>query len=553
MDQGNTTSRAAGGRNIRVAPVLVRSPDGQVLRTGSFIEQGSVSAGVTAAGNTSDTLFVALPGAIESYDFATLQLAGSTPTGCAAVPATRLIPFDSDQSFFILQGSNACIFASLSRSMPTDPFAALRFPDLALEECVINAAMTSGFTQPEQFVQLDCSTTPGSIRSLDTIDRLVNLESLNVANSSVFDLSPLATMASLQNLVVGNAAITDISPLSGFGPLISLDLRGNDSVPYVDLNQLVISGVSVLADQCTQDILVELGGIGADMEVDEANNRVFVSIPSLQRVAEINLNTAVVVQRHTLPAQPFGIDLSSDNITLYTTLNGLGDIAYLNVVDGIAAVVDLSAELGDERTWDIAEVSPNRIVVSANPSSSGLGLSFIVEVRRDLGNTATRVGSDIPIRKVPVFAVSADQLAVYIGEGPSPLSLFKLDAAQPDLPLVLEDTIVPVSGTNNLSLSPDGTRIYLASGQALSTATFTQVSQFPGGRSALSADGTKLLIADGEATAAGVYDTTTTAKIGRRQWGCNILNLQSLKEFGGDGVIILGDDLICYSVKVPFP
>ncbi len=607
LDQGNITSRAANGRIIRATPTFARSPDtqfvyasegfspnslyklsladpdagivledahgsvsgthnlalnstgsrislssGQILRTGSFIEEGRVSAGVTTASNISDTLFVARPGGgIEFFDFTTLELIDTLSTGCTNQSSTRIVAFDNDRSFLLLQGNVACMYASVSRSVPPDPFAALRFPDLALEECVINAAISTGFAQLDEFIQLDCSITPRSIRSLDTIDRMTNLEILNVSNSGVFDLSPLTTLTPLQSLVIRDAAVTDVTPLFNLGSLNNFDARGNNGISCIDLRQLEFSGVVVQADLCARRLRIELGGIGADMEMDEINDRVFVSIPSLQQVAEVSLATASVVQRHTLPGQPYGIDLASDNVTIYAALNGLGDIAYLNINDGSMQIVDISTELDDDRTWDIAEISPNRIVVSSNPGSSGF--AYIVEVRRDQADAAVRVASNRIIRAAPTIAVSPDQLAVYVGEGFSPNSLYKLDATQSSLPIILEDDHGSVGGTSNLALTPDGTRIYLQSGQTLATDTFNQVAQFPSGRSAVSGDGTKLLIHDGEATAAGVYDTALTSKIGRREWGCNILNLKALQEFGADGVIALGDDLVCFSDTVSFP
>ena len=256
------------------------------------------------------------------------------------------------------------------------------------------------------------------------------------------------------------------------------------------------------------------------------------------------------MQSFPLSAPPHGIDLSSDRRTIYAALYGVGDMAAVDATNGNVEVVDISTELGDERTWDIAEVSTNRVVVSGNPYSSGF--AYIVEVRRDLGNAATRVASNRIIRASPTFAVSRDQTAVYVGEGFSPNSLYKLDATQAALPIVLEDNHGDVSGTASLALSPDGSRIYLLSGQALDTSTFNRAAQFPAGRSVVSQDQTKLFVGDTQTDSARVYDTTTTAQVGNRPWGCNLLNLAVLREFG-DGVLVLGDDLVCYSRTVLYP
>jgi Leucine-rich repeat (LRR) protein len=606
LDQGNIASRVANQTIIRARPVLARSPDqqfvyvgagfspnslyklslpdpdapivleddhgsvsgtdnlalnstgtrialgsGQVLRTGSFIEEGRVSIGRSVASDVADTLFVAGPnGLIESFDFTTLELADSMTTSCDNGTTSRILAYDSDQSFMLLQLDSVCLHAIVSRTTPPDPFAALRFPDLALEQCVIDAATTFGYTQPEEFTELDCSATAKTILSLDGIDRLSNLQMLDLSNSGVIDLSPLASMTSLQSLVVRNANISDIGALFSISTLTSVDLTGNPGVTCTDLDQLVATGVAVQADQCTDTVRVELGGIGHDMEYDAVGNRVFVSVPSLNQISEVSLNTASIVQNFTLSGQPRGIDLSSDMQTIYAALNGLGDIAVVDSTTGGVEVIDISTELDDDRTWDIAEVSTDRVVVSTNPGSNGLG--YIVEVRRDLGNAATRVANNTIIRASPIFAVSPDQTAVYVGAGFSPNSLYKLDATQSNLPIILEDDHGEVSGTASLALNPDGSRIYLLFGQVLSTDTFTQVAQFPAGRSIVSQDGTKLFVGDEQTDSARIYDITTTGQVGNRRWGCDLLTLTVLQEFG-DGVLVLGDDLVCYSRTVPYP
>jgi DNA-binding beta-propeller fold protein YncE len=607
LDQGNLTSRAANEQIIRATPALARSPDmqfvyvgagfspnslyklsltdpdagivleddpgavsgtsnlvlnatgsrislasGQILRTASFIQEGQVSSGVTAASNITDTLFVARPdGEVYSFDFTTLITNGYFNTGCSVGTTSRLVPFNNDESFVLLQGGTACAFTYVSRSAPMDLYSALRFPDLALEECVINEAVNAGFTEPEDFTVLDCSLAAKTIGSLETLDRMINLEQLNMSNSSVYDLSPLATMSTLRGVEIQDAAVTDVKPLFALESLANLDVRGNNGIPCVDLNQLATSGVNVLAGQCSQGVRVELGGVGADMVLDEANDRAFVSIPSLQEVVEINLSSASISQRRAMSGQPYGIDLAADNTTLYAALNGIGDIAYLNVNDGTEQLVDLSTELDHDSTWDVAEVSADRIVVSANPNSGGF--AYIVEVRRDLGNAATRVADDRIIRAGPIFAISPDSQSVYVGEGFSPNSLFKLDATKAALPIVLEDDHGEVFGTDSLALNADGSRIHLRSGQVLETNTFTQVALFPAGRSAVSVDDTKLLVADGESSAAGVYDVFTTRKIGSRDWGCDIVSLLAIHELGGDRIVALGDDLFCFSEMVNFP
>ena len=609
LDQGLVSSRVAGGRLIRTRPVFARSPDqlfvyigsgrslyklslqdqdapiiletgprsvggthslainrsgtrialgyGTVVRTDSFTREGQVSEGRSVGSNITDTLFVASSnGIIESFDFATLEKTDSKATKCDSGETTRIIAYDDDESFMLLQNDSACLHAVVSRSTQSDPFTALRFTDLALEQCVIDAAKTYGHTQPEDFTQLDCSLTPKTIRDLDGINRLSNLEVLDLSNSGIIGLSPLAGLASLHSLTVRDARVSDIDALFSIDTLTSIDLTGNPGVTCDDLDELVATGGSVQADQCTDILRVELGGTGHDMAHDSTGNRVFVSVPSLNRILEVNLNTAAIVQNFTLSGQPRGIDLSGDGRTIYAALHGLGDIAVLDTTNGDTEKIDISVELDDDRTWDVAEVSTDRVVVSTYPTG-GEGFGYVVEVRRDLDNAANRVAGGRTIDVSPVFAVSPDQSAVYVGEALEPGSLYKLDATQSTLPIILEDDHGRLedhgweSGTSSFALNPDGSRIYLRSGQALSTDTFDQVARFPPGRSVVSADGSSLLVGDVESDSAEVYDIATSGQTGIRRWGCDLTDLAAIREFG-DGVLVLGDELVCYSRVVSY-
>lgn len=547
-DVGGTDNLVLNAAGSRIA-----LSSGQVLRTGSFVEEGRVSGGRSAASAVTDTLFVARDGGseIEAYDFTSLELLSTTPTGCDNGTTTRLHAYGGDESFMLLQGETACLYTELSRTVPADPFAALRFPDLAFEECVIDAAVAAGFDAPEEFLVLDCSATTGSILSIEGIERLTNLEHLILSNSGVFDLSPLAAHPALQSLVARNVQLGALDALFGLAALSSVDVTGNGAVPCTDLDQLVANGVAVQADQCAETVRIELGGIGADLVLDETGDRAIVSIPSLQQVAGIDLSTGSITRSDTLTAQPRGIDLSADRQTLYAALHGVGDMAVLDAATfNVAEVVDLSERLDSDFTWDIAEVAPDRIVVSSSPGSGGF--AYIVEVRRDLGNQATRVADERIIRASPIFAIGSDGF-VYVGEGLSPNSLYKLDADPAGLlPVVLEDDHGEVSGTDNLALSPDGTRIYLRFGQVLDTGTFFQVAQFPAGRSIVSSDGNSLFIGDTESDEALVYDAATTGQVGTRTWGCDLAQLTVLRQYG-DGVLALGDDLVCYSRTVSYP
>lgn len=543
----------SGTHNLTVNPEGTRIAlgSGQVLRTGSFIEEGRVNSGISVSSKTTNTLFVnASGGGILVYDFDSLEMQRSIDTGCSSGASKRINVFNQDTNFALLQSDVLCIYGSVSVSESNDAFAELRFDDLGLERCVIDAAQERGYTSPDQFEALDCSGSETNILNLNAIQKMQNLKHLDLSGHGVLSLEPLASAESIESLSLRNTNVSDVEYLFGLTSLTALDVRENDNITCDKLDILAQGGTGVSAEKCTSHARIELGAVGADMAFNRAEERLLVSIPSMQQIAEVDLNEVSIANRYAMPGTPQGIDLSADGETLYAALFGDGDIGYLDLTTGETDVVDLSTQLDDDRTWDVAEVEHNRIVVSSNPGSNGF--AYIVEVRRDEDNAATRVAGGTIIRARPIFAADPANQTVYIGSGFSPNSLYKLDASDASLPIVLEDDHGQVSGTDNLTLSADGSLIYLSSGQVLATSQFNQVAKFPSGKSWLSNDGTNLYIAEGELNAVGVYDVNTTAKVGRQEWGCNLEDVKSIVEAPGGGVIAMGDDLVCFVRIVPY-
>jgi hypothetical protein len=235
------------------------------------------------------------------------------------------------------------------------------------------------------------------------------------------------------------------------------------------------------------EVPVLLDSPGFDLEVDFPRQRAYVSLPDTNEIAIISLQSYQIINRFLVGSRPHGIALSHDGSTLFVALNGSGSVAYVDLETLAVSQVNIGAQLGDPRTYDVIEGSPDWIFASANPGSSGF--SYIVLIRRDLNNIAARVASGRIIRSIPVFAADPQQQSLYVGENFSPNSLYKLDITQDSAPIILEDDHGSVSGTYNLDVTPDGNRIFLASGQILDTETFLQSALIGPGPSKLSNDG----------------------------------------------------------------
>ncbi|HEX6883184.1 MAG TPA: hypothetical protein VF530_07365 [Planctomycetota bacterium] len=279
------------------------------------------------------------------------------------------------------------------------------------------------------------------------------------------------------------------------------------------------SGRVVRALGPTAFVDLDLGGVGHDLELDPVRQVLYVSVPTLNEIVVVSLASFEIVDRIVVGTRPHGIDLSADGTTLYAALHQASAVAYLDLDQ--RAVVDtvvIGTLLDHSTTWDVIEGRPQRIFVSANPSSGGF--AYIVQIDRANGNAAMRVASNRIIRAGPVFARAPDGRFLYVGEGFSPNSLYKLDLDQAAAPIVLEDNHGSVGGTDHLEVSPDGARIYLRSGQVLRTSDFTQIGSIGSGPSRLSPDGSLAYVSRSDGMIQ-LYDTATFLPAGEVTLPCS--------------------------------
>ncbi|MEO1201476.1 MAG: hypothetical protein AAFX10_02130, partial [Pseudomonadota bacterium] len=333
-----TSGNLLGASQIAVSPSggLIALAGGQVLDTETFFLQGLVPPGAPIAGRATNRLFMGRPQGstprqgevvfLETFDFTSLDATGIIDTTCARESAfMELELFDNDTGIGVRQSRTYCLSRQVARgSPPADAYAALRFPDLALEACVINAAIANNYTLPEEFTTLDCSASPGAISNITGISVLANITSLNLSNSDVFDLEPIDDLDGLQTLTMRDARLSDARPLNFVSSLASVDLSGNPDIACEDLWRLVSSDITVQADFCTigDDLVLGTGGARpSDLVLDEANDRLFVSVPEGNAIYEFALSTRQPSGSYAVRA-PRGMDLSSDGSVLYVASDG---------------------------------------------------------------------------------------------------------------------------------------------------------------------------------------------------------------------------------------
>jgi hypothetical protein len=211
-------------------------------------------------------------------------------------------------------------------------------------------------------------------------------------------------------------------------------------------------------------------------DIEAVGDALWTALPATSSVAEIDVGSLAERRRLLVGTGPSGIDALEDG-KLAIALNGATGYAELDPVTQVVTQHTLPL-LGAPQTWDVAAIPGNDVLVSSNPGSGGL--AYIVKVDRDAGRASTKVASGRIIRAGPVFGVGPGTIAV--GEGFSPNSLYRLDAADPALPIVAEDDHGDLAGTQLLSVTSDGSRLHLGSGQVVRSSDLTAIGVTSAGR-----------------------------------------------------------------------
>lgn len=313
---------------------------------------------------------------------------------------------------------------------------------------------------------------------------------------------------------------------------------------------LVLAALPVRAQ--TVNINVELGGIGFDMELDEPRSLLYVSVPTFNEVVLISTESFEIVDRVLVGSRPQGIDLSQDGSRLFVALNQAAAVAVVDLETLDVTEIEVIAGTDNSLVYDVIEAEPDRLFATANPGSGGF--ARVAQIRLDQGNAISRVANNRIIRARPRFALDPNGRFLYVGEGFSPQSLYKLDLSENDAPIVLEDQHGSVSGTDIMEVNGDGSRIYLTSGQVLRTGSFAQAGRVDAGiaRFGLSQDIVYVAEFPGSTSATtevGVFDTSTFVQVETITLQCPIDRFARFADFvvlpSDEGWLVLSQDLVC--------
>lgn len=138
-----------------------------------------------------------------------IKLAGNDDVACADIDALAA----------------TLVEAKIVRPATCIDITSIRFTDIALEACVANAALDSGWVTASDAKALSCIDQ--SIESLSGIEKLSALEYLDLSGNQIVDIKPLRQLTALTTLKLSNNQVTDMAPVSALRQLNTLIFSDN--------------------------------------------------------------------------------------------------------------------------------------------------------------------------------------------------------------------------------------------------------------------------------------------------------------------------------------
>ena len=289
--------------------------------------------------------------------------------------------------------------------------------------------------------------------------------------------------------------------------------------------------------------------IGA-VRVDASRNVIYASVPLANRVYVLDLNTLAVIDKLYVGFHPNGIDVSSDNTTLFAAEAGAGAIGVYDLVHQTQSDIDISIPLGNPYTFDVVEAVPGLLFASANPGSSGYGQI----VRIDMGTgVSSIVASGQVFRTEPILGKDPTQQSLYVPSEDG--GIVRLDITQPTAPIVFTSSQSLYGTTISIDVNPAGDRLVLGSGEVLRASELTEDGSVGSGIARFSADGTQIISATGsDPVSIKIFDGTTldrqesiptTCDFAPSTPGLPPATPKDMRALPGKGWVVIGNTMVC--------
>lgn len=234
---------------------------------------------------------------------------------------------DSKGMEFHLDGWSTIVSKMNNTALPDDSIQYVTFTDPGVEKAIRKNLdkMTEGITQ-EDLNGIIGLTLSGSIKSLDDLKMLVNLEHLDARNLNIKDISALSNLTNLKWINLNYNQISDISSLNNLKNLECLYLNNNNIVSIKPLSELTKLQILGLRSNKITDITALSKLIGIN-ELNLANNSVS-SIKSLSGLKKLNVlylnnNHITTVDALAKLTSLNTLNLMANKITKIAPLKGL--------------------------------------------------------------------------------------------------------------------------------------------------------------------------------------------------------------------------------------
>lgn len=235
-----------------------------------------------------------------------------------------------------------------------------------------------------------------------------------------------------------------------------------------------------------------------DIAVDEARRKVYVSVNN--HVAVLSADTYLLERIVPVGASAQGVSLSADGARLYVALFQGGAIAVMDTATFAVRRVEVALLTRSPNIFDVVEVRPGVVLVSAYASTSTPHTAFVVSVDVDDPTSAKRVGDQRDGRGGPVFHLTPDHDRVYYRYFDLAAGLDRtvaVDAKAADLPVVFHDP-TNFALPEQLEFNRSGDRMMGPGGSVLETSTLTSLRRsVMSGVVAKTADGSEIGAYDG--------------------------------------------------------
>ncbi len=245
----------------------------------------------------------------------------------------------------------------------------------------------------------------------------------------------------------------------------------------------IVAGYSLLFESDVYDLIV-----------DKRRRRIYASLPKQGEIAVISTETNIVTDRIAVPEGPKRMRLSLSGDELFVALEQAAAIAAIHLDTKQRETIELKTDLVAAPTHDVIEVEPGRLFVSVSHPSGQF--SQLVTVRRATGVTLHVAGKQT-MGPSPTFLGDPAGRVLYVGNGDqSPEKIYKLDVSKEDAP-ILQESNVSVGGVEDLAVAPDGSKLFVRTGEVLAASSLQVLADVGLGYPALSSDGSLLYSLDG--------------------------------------------------------